>query len=374
MRGFENIFWLGIKEMRSLFASLLLVLFIVYAFTVIVYQQATGVPETIFNASVAVVDEDQSNLSGRLRDAIYPPYFQTPQLIESSEINRVLDDGEYLFVVVIPPRFEADIKAGRHPEIQLNIDATAARQSSLGATYLQTILSTEISQFAARSDEPSRSFVKLQTHLAFNPNGTQSWFTSIVAVLDQLTMFAIILTGAALIREREHGTIEHLLVMPLKPVEIVLSKVWANAIFIVAVFTFSMLFIVEGAIGVPMAGSRLLLLGGTGVYLLATSAIGIFLGTISRSMAQFALLVLITIIPMMMLSGGTTPIESQPELLQPITWFLPSRHYISFATGVIYRGAGLDVLWPELLTIAGLGSAFFVASILQFRSSISVSK
>ena len=374
MRGFENIFWLGIKEMRSLFASLLLVLFIVYAFTVIVYQQATGVPETIFNASVAVVDEDRSNLSGRLRDAIYPPYFQTPELIESSEINRVLDDGEYLFVVVIPPGFEADIKAGRHPEIQLDIDATAVRQSSLGATYLQTILSTEISQFAARSDQPSRSFVKLQTHLAFNPNGTQAWFTSIVAVLDQLTMFAIILTGAALIREREHGTIEHLLVMPLKPVEIVLSKFWANAVFIVSVFTFSMLFIVEGVIGVPMEGSRILLLAGTGVYLLATSAIGIFLGTISRSMAQFALLVLITIIPMMMLSGGTTPIESQPELLQPITWFLPSRHYIAFSTGVIYRGAGLDVLWPELLTIAGLGGAFFLASILQFRSSISVSK
>lgn len=374
MRGMANIFWLGIKEMRSLFASLMLVVFIIYAFTVIVYQQATGVPETIFNASVAVVDEDQSSLSGRLRDAIYPPYFQTPHLIEASEIDRVLDDGEYLFVVVIPPRFEADIKARRHPEIQLDIDATAARQSSLGATYLQNILNTEISQFAARSDEPGASFVKLQTHRAFNANGTQSWFTAIVAVLDQLTMFAIILTGAALIREREHGTIEHLLVMPLKPIEIVLSKVWANALFIIAVFTLAMLLIVEGVIGVPMAGSRLLLLMGTGVYLLATSAIGIFLGTISRSMAQFSLLVLITIIPMMMLSGGTTPIESQPELLRPITWFLPSRHYIAFATGVIYRGAGLDVLWPELVIIAGLGTAFFLASIAQFRNSITVSK
>ena len=151
-------------------------------------------------------------------------------------------------------------------------------------------------------------------------------------------MLAIILTGAAILREREHGTLEHLLVMPITSFEIALSKVWATGIVNLVLFALSMVFVVEGAIGVPFAGSRLLLLMGTVVYLFAAAAVGILLATIARSMAQYGLPCMITIIPMMMLSGGMSPLESQPDWLQRITWFLPSRQYMSFAQAIAFRG------------------------------------
>jgi ABC-2 type transport system permease protein len=208
---------------------------------------------------------------------------------------------------------------------------------------------------------------------AYNPNGSQVWFNALNGILNYLTMVAIMLTGAALIREREHGTIEHLLVMPLTAFQIALAKIWANGLIIISVFALSMLVVFEGLLQVPMVGTHALLLAGTAVYLFAAAAIGIFLGTIARTMAQFALLIMMTIMPMMMLSGGMTPIESQPDIVQPFTWLLPSRHYMAFAEAVVFRGADLSIVWPELLTMACLGAVFLSGSLLAFRRALGTS-
>lgn len=374
MRSLANIFWLGTKELRSVFADTLLVAFIVWSFTLSITQRATGIGETVNNASIAVVDEDHSALSRRLSNVLYPPYFKRPELIEAPAVDRAMDQSRYMFVIVIPPRFEAELRQARRPQIQLNIDATAVMQAGLGAGYIQTILTNEIAAYAKRADEPASTPVSIVTRRAFNANGTVKWFTAIVALLDQLSMLTIVLTGAALLRERERGTIEHLLVMPLTSFEIAMAKVWANGLVIFTAFALSMVFIVGGVLDVPMAGSRLLLLAGTAIYLFAAAAIGIFLGTIARTMAQFALLMMMTVMPMMMLSGGVSPIESQPAVVQPLTWLLPSRHYMAFAQAVIFRGAGADIVWPQFLTVAGLGSVFFAASLVLFRRSIARSQ
>lgn len=373
MRGLANILWLGIKELRSVLSDAIMVGFIIYSFSFSIYEQATGLGEDVNNASVAIVDEDRSKLSRRLANALYPPYFQHPELIGADEMVEAMNQGRYMFVLAIPPDFERDVRQGRQPELQINIDATAVLQASLGAGYIQNIATKEVQRFATRNDEPTTLPVVLVERRAFNPNGTQAWFNAIVALLDQISMLTVILTGAALLREREHGTIEHLLVMPLSAFQIVMAKVWANGLIILLAFAASLLFVVEGMMNVPIAGSRLLLLAGTGIYLFAAAAIGIFLATIAKTMVQFALLMLMFILPMMMLSGGMSPIESQPDIVQPITWFLPSRHYMSFAQAVAFRGAGLETVWPQFLTVAGLGAVFFSASLLLFRRSISVS-
>jgi ABC-2 type transport system permease protein len=374
MRTWTNIFWLGTKELRSLFSDLLMVVFIVWSFSFAITSRANGVGEAVNNASISIVDEDHSALSRHLGDALYPPYFKSPVLIGAPDVDWSMDQSRTMFVITIPPRFEADVRQGRNPAIQLDIDATAVMQAGLGAGYIENILAGEVSRFGNRSDAPSSPAVSIVTRLAFNPNGTQSWFFAIVALLDQLSMLTIVLTGAALLREREHGTIEHLMVMPLTAFQIAMAKVWANGLVILVAFTLSMIFVVEGALDVPIAGSRLLLFTGTTIYLFAAAAIGIFLGTIARTMAQFALLMMMTIMSMMMLSGGMSPIESQPEVIQPLTWLLPSRHYMSFAQAVIFRGAGFDIVWPQFLTVAGLGTVFFAASLLLFRRSIAGGK
>jgi ABC-2 type transport system permease protein len=313
-------------------------------------------------------------LSRNIANAFYPPYFNLAEQISSTEVDQVMDQDRFMFVVTIPPRFEADVRNGRLPSVQIDVDATAVTQASLGNSYIQSIITKEVNFFVNRSNETTTYPVTLVQRRAFNPNGTMTWFSSIGALLDNVTLLAIILTGAALLREREHGTIEHLLVMPLTSFQIIMSKVWANGLIVLVAFSLSLFFMVETVLDVPIAGSRWLLLGGTTIYLFAAASIGIFLGTIARTMAQFALLLMIVIIPMMLLSGGITPIESQPDIIQPFTWIFPSRHFMAFSQAVVFRGADISIVWPELLNIIGLGVIFFVCSLALFRRSIAVSQ
>jgi ABC-2 type transport system permease protein len=374
MKTWINIFWLGTKELRTVLGDLFVVGLIVYSFSIDVFLQATAISESVNNASIAVVDEDHSALSRGIANALYPPYFKEPELISADEVDEAMDQDRFMFVVTIPPKFEQDVRLSRQPSVQIDIDATAVTQASLGNSYIQSIVNKEVNHFVNRSDATTSYPVTLVARRAFNPNGTGMWFGAINALLNQITMLTIILTGAALLREREHGTIEHLLVMPLTSFQIALSKVWANGLIILVAFSVSMLFIVESLLDVPITGSRWLLLSGTTIYLFTAAAIGIFLGTIARTMAQFALLLMMVIIPMMLLSGGLTPIESQPEIIQPVTWFLPSRHYMAFAQAVVFRGADISIVWPQLLAITGLGSVFFAASLALFRKSIATEK
>lgn len=270
----------------------------------------------------------------------------------------------------MPRGFEADVVAGKNPELQLNIDATAVQQASIGTGYIQNIVAVEANRFAAGSDEAQEGAVSLVARRSFNPTGSKVWFAAIGGLLNQLSMVTIILTGAALIREREHGTLEHLLTMPLKAYEIAVAKVVVNGAVVFVAFALSVFLVVKGALGIPIAGSTPLLLLGAAIYLFSAAAIGILLGIIAKTMGQFALLMLMTIMPMMILSGGMSPVESQPIWLQWITWLLPSRHFHSFASSIVYRGAGLDIIWPELLATLGLGGGFFAASLILFRRSI----
>jgi len=369
-----NILWLGLKEIVSLLSDLVMVLFLCYAFTMAIYVQATGTSTQVNNASIAFVDEDGSALSKELVNAFLPPYFQNPQYIEATEVEDVMDKGQFMFVVAIPTMFESDLRAGRNPDVQVNVDATAMKQASIGADYIKNIINQRIATFLKRTDEKEREPVNLIVRRMFNPNGISAWFTSIVAIINQVTLLTVVLTGAAVIREREHGTLEHLLVMPLSAFEIAMAKVWANGLMILIATGFSLFLIVKAVLQVPFAGSIPLWFCGVVLYLFYTTALGIFLGTISRSMAQFALLIVLVVVLMQLLSGGTTPIESQPGWLQYITFFLPTRHFVSFSQVIIYRGGGLSAVWLQFLMVTAIGLAFFAYSLVLFRKSIAVTK
>jgi len=374
MTTLTNIFWLGIKEIRSLLSDKVMVLFVIYAFTLSVQVQATGTSSEVNNASIAFVDEDESALSKELINAFYPPRFQHPVRIEASEVQDAMDRGRFLFAVSIPPRFERDLRAGRNPTIQVNIDATAMQQAGIGAGYIRSITNDRISTFLKRTEETGPKPVQLVVRRLFNPNAVSSWFKSIVAIINQISLLTVILTGAAVIREREHGTLEHLLVMPLTAFEIAMAKVWANSLVILIATAASLFLIVQMLLKVPFAGSVALWFVGVMLYLFFATALGIFLGTISRSMAQFALLIILVIVVLMLLSGGSTPVESQPKWLQYLTYFLPARHFVSFSQVIIYRGGGLSAVWSQFLMVGAIGLAFFVYSLGLFRKSIAVSK
>lgn len=374
MRTLKNILWLGLKEIRSLMSDVVMVIFVVYAFTFAIYVQATGTSSEVNNASIAFVDEDGSSLSKELVNAFFPPRFRFPDLIREDEAQAAMDQDRYLFVVVVPPGFESDLLAGRSPAIQVDIDATAMQQAGIGAGYIRSIIQDRVASYLTRSEAAPAPPVELVVRKLFNANGVSSWFKSVVAIINQITLLTVVLTGAAVIREREHGTLEHLLVMPLTAFEIAMAKVWANGLVILIATMASMVLVVRLVLEVPFAGSMPLWFAGVVLYLFFATALGIFLGTISRSMAQFALLIILVILVLMLLSGGSTPVESQPAWLQQLTLLLPARHFVGFSQIIIYRGGGLEAVWPQFLMVAAVGLGFFVYSLKLFRKSIAVSK
>jgi ABC-2 type transport system permease protein len=363
-----NVWNLGIKELRSLLRDPIMLILIVYSFTFSIYSIARAIPETLNKAPIAIVDEDASPLSARLISAFYPPQFLPPVLISQPQMDTGMDAGLYTFALDIPPDFQRDVLAGRQPTIQLNVDATRMSQAFNGSAYIQTIINDELQDFLRRHGKPPAMPADLALRVLFNPNLTKSWFSTVVQVINNITMLSIILTGAALIRELEHGTIEHLLVMPVTPLEIMLSKIWSMALVVLLACAFSLVAVVQGLLDIPLAGSLTLFLVGAALNLFATTSMGIYMATLTRSMPQFGLLLMLVLMPLQILSGGVTPRESMPLAVQYVMTAAPNTHFITLSQAVLFRGAGLAVVWPQLVALAVIGTALFLYALRSFRN------
>ena len=370
MPSLTNIYRLGVKELWSLAREPMLLVFIVYAFTLAIYVAATATPATLHNAPLAIVDEDQSPLSTRIVSAFLPPYFLPPQMITLGEMDSGMDAGQFTFVLNIPPGFQADLLAQRQPALQLNVDATRMSQAFVGSGYIQQIVLAEVQEFSQGWRGSELPPVRIEPRMRFNPSLDQTWTGGVMQIINMVTMLAIVLTGAALIREREHGTIEHLLVMPVTPTEIMLSKVWSMALVVLVAVAMSMVLVVQGWLKVPIEGALWLFLLVCALHLLSATSMGIFLATVARSMPQFGLLMLLVIMPLQMLSGASTPRESMPTFVQDVMLLAPTTHFVSASQAVLYRGAGLDVVWPQLVWIVAIATVFFALALRRFRKTI----
>ncbi len=366
----DHILHLGIKELWTLARDPMMLALIVFAFTAAIYSATKAIPETLQKAPLAVVDEDRSPLSLRIINAFQPPYFLKPTPVTIAEMDERMDAGLDTFALNIPPEFQRDVLAGRSPSAQLNVDATRMSQGFTGSAYVQTIFNDEVNTFVQRARGRTSQAVDLAERVRFNPDLSKAWFSAVMKLIDQITMLAIILTGAALIRERERGTIEHLLVMPVTPLEIMVSKVWSMGLVVLVASAFSLIVVIQGMLAIPVYGSRLLFFGGTALHLFAVTAMGIFMGTFARSMPQFGLLIMLILLPLQMLSGGATPRESMPQFIQNLMLLAPNTHFVRLSQGILYRGAGLDVVWPEFLALLLIGSIFFGITLSRFRQTI----
>jgi ABC-2 type transport system permease protein len=373
VQNVRHIFHLGIKELLSLARDPVLLFLIAYCFTFSVYTPSKSAVMDVVNASVGVVDEDDSIASRRIRDSLLPPLFRPPVSIPFSDINRAMNQGKYTFIVDIPSRFEADLKEGENPTVEITTDATAMSQAGRGPGYITNIMQTEAEPFWAQRQRDrvrDRELVQLDTRARFNPNLQQGWFVAINQIINNISVLAIFLTGAAVLREREHGTLEHLLVMPLQPYELMFAKIWANGLVVVLAVMASLFLVVKGAIGVPIAGSIPLFVVGLCIYLFSVTALGIMLATLVRSMPQFGLLAFPVFIAMTLLSGGQTPLESMPVWLQNVMQFVPSTHFVSFSQAVLFRNASLAMVWPDMVKMLAIGIAYTIFTLSRFRKML----
>jgi ABC-2 type transport system permease protein len=368
MQTLSNIFWLGTKELRSFFRDWVLLGLVVYSFSLAVIAQAQSNSQELHNASIAMVDEDHSELSGRLARAFLPPYFLPAASVSQADIDRLMNTGAYTFIIDIPPNFQRDVLAGRKPTLQINVDATAMVQAGIGSSYAQQILTDEVAKFLTRQDEPAAAPVGQAVRIAFNPNLVTAWFTSVMGIIGSTTMLAIILAGAAVVREREHGTVEHLLVMPVTPFEIAMAKIWANSFVIAGAVFLSLVLVVKRLLSIPIEGSVPLFMCGVLLYLFFATSVGIFLATIARTMPQLGLLYLLVAVPLNLLSGANTPLESMPPFLRTIMQASPSTHFVAIAQAILYRGAGFDLVWPRFVAMAAIGGVFLALGLWRFRA------
>ena len=362
-----NVIQLGIKELRGLLRDPMMLILIVYAFTISIYTSSSAQPETLNQAAIAIVDEDRSPAATRIITAFSPPYFTIPRLIPQSEMMARMDSGLDTFALNIPPNFQRDLLARRSPAVQLNVDATRMSQAFTGSGFIQSIVTDEVSEFLSRYRSAAPLPIDLALRARFNPELNRTWFGAINNIISSVTMLSIILTGAALIREREHGTIEHLLVMPVTPFEVMASKIWSMGLVVFLAASMSLVFIVQGLLAVRIDGSIPMFLIGTALYLFATTCMGIFLATSAGTMPQFGLLLMLVLMPLQMLSGATTPRESMPEIIQNIMLAAPNTHFVILAQAILFRGAGPSVVWPQFAALLAIGGVLFVLSLRRFR-------
>lgn len=364
-RGQGNILRLCVKEWRSLWRDRALLFLLLFIFSFSIYSQGKDTSMELRNAAVGIVDEDHSALSLRFRDSLLPPYFGTVESVDARDVDKKMEEAQYTFVLHFPDHMEEDLRAGKPVTAQLLADASVIGQAGIGIGYVQKIIQDELQEyFKARGAAPVNLVVR---HL-YNQGQVHAWFMSVALLIQDITMLSVVLTGAALLRERESGTIEHLLVMPVTPLEIALSKTLANGAVILILSFLSLQLVVRGLIGVHVNGSVLLFMTSAALYLFFTAGLGIFLGTLASNMPQFGLLFILSILPMNLLSGGFTPLESMPPALQTIMKLVPSTNFTSMSQAILFRGAGIDVVWPQMLNITTVGLVLFIFGMSRFRS------
>lgn len=366
----SNVATLTLKELKSLLSEKGLLFIIAFMFTFATYSIATGISVDVKNASIGIIDHDNSTLSQRLQSAIAPPYFQPPQAVDVRDAQSAMDHSEYVFILDIPPNFEADVIAGKHPSVQLLIDATAVAQAGVGSLYLQQIIQQEAYAYLQQPSPLSMMPVNVSINRWFNPNGESAWFVATIYVVTSIFMLSMMLVGAAIIREKERGTIEHLLVMPVTASEIAFGKILSNSLVIAFIAWLSMIFVLQLWLQIPINGSLTLFMTGTFVFLFSASALGVMLATAAPTLPQFALLALPVYVVLRLFSGADSPFESMPIWLQKLSVFSPMTQYANFSADVLFRDASFELVLHYIVYMALMGVVFLFIAMRQFRNML----
>lgn len=372
-RWLRQVAALMVKEWRQLLRDRALFGFVVFIFTLDI-MIAFGAPELDLHRSpVGVIDRDRSAASRDLFYRLRPPYFAASVLPEQeAQLERRLDRGELRAVLTIPHGFERDLVSGRPTDLQLTVDASDSNLSYLLASYVERITAAMAREWHERRDaagglDNREPMVLLQPRMRFNPTMREGWFSTISELLGMLTVAGILLPAAALVREKERGTIEQLLVSPLTPLQIVLGKVMAMTVVTLLGTVVAVVGVMHGWLGVPFAGSIPLFFAMVALFAMTAAGLGVTAATFARNSGQVGLVVLLLVMPITMLSGTWNLVEGMPPWLRTAIDVSPLRHFVQIAYGVLLRGADASEVALPAAKMALLGTVFFAAGVSRFR-------
>jgi ABC-2 type transport system permease protein len=362
------------KELVQLMRDPLLLLFVVYAFSADIYNAAAGVTLQLNNAALAVLDMDRSAASRELAGRFLAPEFrQIGSAGHAATGQALLDQGQAMALLDVPPGFGAALARGEPASVQMQIDASNSVQGFLTSVdAAQIVARYGLETAAARLGlNPSGAtldgpLIDNRVRVWFNPNQNDAWFMGISELLNVITLFSMLLPAAAMVREKERGTIEQLLVSPLAPLQIMLPKIVAMVAVILCGTALGLFGLLIPVFGVPVQGSLLLFFAVCTAYICTLAGIGILIATVTGNMAQAGMMVILILAPMMFLSGAWTPPEAMPAVMRALMYASPLYYFINASYGILLKGAGLLSLWPMIAGILGLGLAVGVACTLRF--------
>ena len=361
------------KEILQLSRDVPLLLFLLYSFSLSVVVSGAGITMQLTNAELLVHDADHSHSSRELIHRFQPPYFTfAGEISDPREGLRQLDQGRVMALLEIPPRFHEALMSGERTAVQLLVDTTNAPQGLSAAGYsvrIAGLFGTETGLASAGLSGAEGAIPRVSSahRVWFNPTQDERWFQSIAHVLRMTTIFAVLLPAAALVREKERGTVEQLLVSPLSPFQIMFSKVLAMSGVILIALSLALYGVLHPVFHVPMKGSTGLFFLLTTLHVFTTAGFGLVAATMAKNQAQVGMMTLFVVGPMLLLSGLTSPYESMPQWVQTVMTFSPLRYYIDITYGVMLKGAGLDLLWKPVVAMLLLGGALFGFGMWRFR-------
>lgn len=361
------------KELREFLRDRVLLLFVIYAFTLDVLGDA-GLRLTLNEAGLRALDHDQTTVSRELIGRFTPPHFALrPPPPNANAMVDNIDLGRDMVGLVIPNDFAAGLARGERRPIQVLLDGSMAAQASLAEAYTREIVGTFARDVAlAGAGLPpdatqSLPVIEPALRVRFNPNRNEAYHMGLNAVLMMLSLLAIILPASALVREREHGTIEQLLVSPLAPWEILLAKTIASTLILLSAAAIAIFGILLPLIHLPVRGSLLTFFACAAVFVFSMSGLGMTVASLCRTMPQVGMVSLLLIAPVLFLSGAWTPPEAMPIWLARLTTLSPLRWFNDIAIGVFLRGATLADLARPIAAMSGLGALFFTWGATRFR-------
>ena len=370
----RRLYVMTVKEILQLARDTPLMIFFVFSFTLNIAMGGGRPGFELTNAILHVRDADGSAASRELAGRFRPPYYLPhPSAARFGADTRLLDRGAVTLSIDIPGGFERDLLGSRPTAVHMQVDTTNSVLGLLGASYAQQIagefaMETALGR-AGLAFDAARTLpvIRDEQRAWFNPNQNNAWFFSIGEMVMMTTLLTLLLSAAAMAREKERGTIEQLMVSPLSPMQILLPKVLAMTLVVVLGTMASVFGVLGPVFDVPVRGSLLLFFSITALYGFTSSVLGLFAATVTRNLSQAGLLSIFLFVPIVLFSGIHTPHEGMPPWLHAIVLFNPLAHYIDAAYSILIRGAGLALIWDSVLAVALLGSVVFALGVWRFR-------
>jgi ABC-2 type transport system permease protein len=360
------------KEFLQFFRDRVLIFILIYAFTIVVYTGGRGISLEVKRFPVIIQDQSNSRASREFIAKIRLPYFKILGFVNSDkELIEWLDRGKASMAIIIPPDFERKLKKGK-AKIQVIIDGTMSMTSTMAISYISDITynySLEILEYDLYKRNYSIPMTEEKLRVLFNPNVLSTWFMSLLELFNMITMTSLLITAAALIREKEYGTIEQLLITPVKSWEVFLAKIIPTIIVISILSLISLFIMVKGVFGVPVRGNIFLFFTVTCIYVFSMASIGIAIATMVNNLPQAMMVIIAILVPMLMISGAWSPPEAMHPVIKYISLLSPMRYFLDFGYGVLLKGNNLEYVWKDILGIILIGILLLIFSALRFRQS-----